>query len=118
MLLLFLLDLVLFACFIFLFYYLLFLPFIYFFIDSNLISYVVIIIQVNLGMGLKQLRLITVVFGFQNRIFIARFLRFVCCIVSDQRCLRVYSQSNLLDRMLRLFSYQTCPLIINTIHKM
>ena len=42
---------------------------------------------------------------------IAKFLRFVFCIVRifDQGCLGVYSQSNLLDRMLRLHSYQPCP---------
>ena len=49
--------------------------------------------------------------GFQTCIFIARFLRFVFFIVrnSDQVCLGVYSQSNLLDRMLLLHSYQSCP---------
>ena len=29
--------------------------------------------------------------------------------ISDQGCLGAYSQSNLLDRMLRLHSYQPCP---------
>ena len=49
--------------------------------------------------------------GFQTLIFIARFLRFVFYIVriSDQGCFEVYSQSNLLDRMLRQHSYQPCP---------
>ena len=49
--------------------------------------------------------------GFQTLIFIARLLRFVFDIVriSDQGCFEVYSQSNLLDRMLRQNSYQPCP---------
>ena len=44
-------------------------------------------------------------------ISIARFSRFVFYIarISEQGCLGVYSQSNLLDRMLRLHSYQPCP---------
>ena len=49
--------------------------------------------------------------GFQTWIFIARFLRFTFYIVriSDQGCFGVYSQSNLLDRMLRQHSDQSCP---------
>ena len=48
---------------------------------------------------------------FQTLMFIARFLRFVFYIVriSNQGCFEVYSQSNLLDRMLRQHSYQPCP---------
>ena len=48
--------------------------------------------------------------GFQTWTFIGKFLRFVFYIVriSDQGCLGVYRQSNLLDRMLRLHSYQPC----------
>ena len=41
-----------------------------------------------------------------------KVLRFVfyIVIISDQGCLGVYCrQSNLLDRMLRLHSYQPCP---------
>ena len=85
--------------------------------------YVVIIIVVNSGkpqairdlgnldwsafsepLSLKQ------VCGFQTWIFIVRLLHFVFCIVriSDQRCLGVHSQSKLLDRILRLHSYQSC----------
>ena len=43
--------------------------------------------------------------------FYCKLLRFAFHIVriSDQGCLGVYSQSNLLDRMLRLHSYQPCP---------
>ena len=39
------------------------------------------------------------------------FLPFVFYIVriSDQGCFGLYSQYNLLDRMLRLHSYQPCP---------
>ena len=54
----------------------------------------------------------------------SRFLRFVLYIlrISDKGCLGVYCQSNLLDRMLRLHSYQlvlkTIVLIFNTAHKM
>ena len=69
--------------------------------------------------GLRQLRLISFqwtsdseqVCGFQSWIFIAKFLRFVFCIVriSDQGRFGVYSQSSLLDRMLLLHSYQRCP---------
>ena len=45
---------------------------------------------------------------FQTWIFIAGFLHFVFYLVriSDQECLGVYSQSNLLDGMLGLHSYQ------------
>ena len=85
--------------------------------------------------GLRQLRLINFnvplslkqVCGFQNRILIARFLRFVYYIVRicDQESLGVYSQSNLLDRMLRLHTFQPCSqdyltivLIFNTTQKM
>ena len=43
-----------------------------------------------------------------RRNFIAKFLHFVFYIakISDQGCFGVYSQSNLLDRMLQLQSYQ------------
>ena len=86
--------------------------------------YVVIIILVNLGKpeAIRDLRSLDwsafseflslkQVCGFQTWIFIARFLRFAICIVriSGQGCLGVYSQSDLLDRMLRLYSYQPCP---------
>ena len=49
--------------------------------------------------------------GFQTWMFMARFLHFIFYIIrtSDQRCFGVYSQSNLLDRMLQLHSYQAYP---------
>ena len=48
---------------------------------------------------------------FQTLMFIARFLRFAFYIVriSNQGCFDVYSQSNLLERILRQHSYQPFP---------
>ena len=59
----------------------------------------------------NERRSLTQVCGFQTLIFIARVLRFVFYIVriSDQGCFEMYSQSNLLDRMLRQHPYQPCP---------
>ena len=86
--------------------------------------YVVIIITREFGKtlnykGLRQFRKsafnkllrLKQVCGFQTSISIARFLRFVFYVVniSDQGCLGMYSQSNLLDRMLGLDSYEPCP---------
>ena len=69
---------------------------------------------------IRQLRLISVfsepmnvkqVSEFQTRIFIARFLCFAFYIVriSDQGCLGMYTQSNLLDKILQVQSFQRCP---------
>ena len=69
--------------------------------------------------GLRQLRLVSFQWTSESDAglwisdldFYCKLLRFVFHIVriSDQGCLWVYSQSNLLDRMLQLHSYQPCP---------
>ena len=48
---------------------------------------------------------------FDLQDFQAMFLRFVFSIVRifDQGCFEVYSQSNLIDTILRQHSYQPCP---------
>ena len=56
----------------------------------------------NEPLSLKQ------VCGFQTWTFIARFLRFAFYIFWP-RMSWVYNQSNLLDRILRLYCYQPCP---------